>query len=150
MAADWRKVALAAFQVDAQISDETVKVLKKALWADGKIDVDEVEFLIDLRNTAAKRLKAKGEALNAKFEKLFFDAIEANVLGDGKISANETSWLRKALLADGKIDDSEWALLERLKKKATSVAAEFDALFTEFKGKREATALKAAKAAAKK
>ena len=83
--ADWRKVALSAFLADGVIDDTEVKILKKELWADGKIDKDEVEFLIDLRNLAQKKAKAKKKKLKSAFEKLFFKAIEENVLADGTI-----------------------------------------------------------------
>jgi hypothetical protein len=141
--ADWRKVALAAFLSGGKLEDDHIKIIKKELWADGKITVNEVEFLIELRNAAQK--KAKGEPLNTKFMKLFFEAIEANVLADGKISANEANWLRKMLLADGKIDDEEMSFLTRIRKKATKTAPEFEALYSEMKGKHDRAALKAAK-----
>ncbi len=143
--ADWRKVALAAFLADGQIDDTEVKILKKELWEDGTITFDEVDFLIELREHAMKKLKSKGEALNPKFEKLFFDAVESNILKDGSISANETDWLRKHLLADGKIDAGEMELLNRLKKKATKTSPEFEALYLEMKGKYDRALAKAAK-----
>jgi len=143
--ADWRKVAMAAFLIDGQVDDDEVKILKKELWADGKVTFEEVKFLIDLRDAAMKKLKSKGEELNPKFEKLFFEAVEANVLADGGISANETNWLRTTLLADGKIDDGEMDLLNRLKKKAKSTSKEFDAFYLEMKGKYDRAKLKAAK-----
>ena len=124
--ADWKKVALAALLADGQIDDTEVKVLKKELYADRKIDREEVEFLIELRNTAQK--KAKGVELNANFEKFFFKAIEDNVLEDGAISAEEATWLRKMLYADKKIDDNEKKFLSKLKKSATQSCPEFDAL----------------------
>src|ERR1700722_19596139 len=85
--ADWRKLAMEAFLADGKIDETEVKILRKELWADGQIDRDEVKFLIDLRNTAQK--KARGEDLHPAFEKLFFKAIEDNVLADGKISGKE-------------------------------------------------------------
>src|SRR5437588_6133287 len=96
--ADWKKVARAAILADGQIDDNEVKVLKKELYADGKIDKEEVEFLIDLRNAAQK--KARGAELTENFEKFFFKAVQDNVLEDGEIDADETSWLRKMLYAD--------------------------------------------------
>src|SRR5215467_4263788 len=102
--ADWRKLAKAALLADGKIDDVEVKLLRKELFADGKIDADEVKFLIDLRNTAQKKAKAGNRRMNPKFEALFFKAIEANVLQDGKIDAAEARWLRGMLFADGKID----------------------------------------------
>src|SRR3954454_5835737 len=103
--ADWRKVAIAALLADGVIDETEVKVLKKELYADGVIDMKEVEFLIELRNEAQK--KAKGADLSPAFEKLFFKAIEDNVMEDGVIDTKEANWLRKMLFADGKIDANE-------------------------------------------
>jgi len=133
--ADWRKVAMAAILADGKIDEAEVKVLKKELWADGKIDDEEVRFLIDLRTVAQKKAKAKKEELTPAFEKLFFKAIEENVLKDKKIDAAEAKWLREALFADGKIDAGEWAFLERMDKVAKEKAPEFADLFAECKEK---------------
>jgi hypothetical protein len=127
--ADWKKVALAALLADGKIDNTEVKVLKKELYADGKIDQEEVEFLITLRNTAQK--KAKGGKLNPNFEKLFFKAVQANVLEDGVISAEEASWLRTMLYADKKIDSNEKKFLKKLQKSATKTSPEFDKLCAE-------------------
>ena len=129
--ADWRKLALEAILADGAVDDAEVRVLQKELWADGKIDAKEVEFLIELRNTAQKKAKAKKESVNPKFETLFFKAIEQNVLRDGKISNKEANWLRKMLFADGKIDDNEKKFLTRIKKAATKTSPDFDQLYQE-------------------
>src|SRR5947207_127926 len=115
--ADWRKVALTTILADGKIDDDEVKVLRRELYQDGKIDKEEVEFLIALRNAAQK--KAKGAEINANFEKLFFKAIQDNVLEDGNIDATEAKWLRTMLYADKKIDANEKKFLAQLKKKAT-------------------------------
>jgi hypothetical protein len=132
--ADWRKVALSAFLADGVIDDTEVKILKKELWADGKIDQDEVEFLIDLRNLAQK--KAKKGRLKPAFEKLFFKAVEQNVLADGSIDAEEARWLRTMLFADKKIDANEKKFLARLKKAAKSTSPAFDKLYDECMAKK--------------
>ena len=126
---DWRKLAIALILADGKIDDAEVKILKKELWADGKIDDEEVKFLIELRNTAQKKAKAKKEEVNANFEKLFFKAIEANVLKDGQIDATEAKWLKEMLFADGKIDDNEKKFLGRIKKEAKTTSPEFDDLY---------------------
>ena len=127
--ADWRKLAIAAILSDGKIDDDEVKMLRKELWADGKIDQDEVEFLIDLRNLAQK--KAKQAGLRPAFEKLFFRAVEENVLADGTIDDEEARWLRAMLFADKKIDANEKKFLTRLKKAARSTSPAFDKLYEE-------------------
>lgn len=129
--ADWRKVALEAILADGEIDDAEVKMLQRELWADKKIDAKEVEFLIDLRNSAQKKAKAKKVEVNPKFETLFFKAIEQNVLRDGEISAKEADWLRKMLFADGKIDDNEKKFLTRIKKAAKKTSPKFEQLYQE-------------------
>jgi uncharacterized tellurite resistance protein B-like protein len=129
--ADFRKLALDAILADGTIDDAEVRVLQRELWADGKIDAKEVQFLIDLRNNAQKKAKAKKAEVNPKFETLFFKAIEENVLRDGRITAKEANWLRKMLFADGKIDDNEKRFLGRIKKAAKKTSPEFDQLYQE-------------------
>ncbi len=129
--ADWRKLALEVILADGVIDDAEVRVLQKEFWADDKIDAKEVEFLIELRNSAQKKAKAKKAKVNPKFETLFFKAIEQNVLRDGKISNKEAGWLRKMLFADGKIDEGEKKFLSRIKKSATKTSPDFDQLYQE-------------------
>src|SRR5262245_51627086 len=129
--ADWRKVALRLALADGVIDATEVKIIKKALWADGKIDKEEVEFLIELRNAAQKKAKARKGRLSPKFEKMFFDAVKQNVLTDGRIDASEAGWMRKMLFADGKIDLNEKKFLAALKKSAKRTSPEFDALYAQ-------------------
>jgi hypothetical protein len=127
--ADWRKLSLALVLADGVIDEAEVKILRKELFADGKIDREEREFLVELRNTAQK--KAKGAELHPKFEKLFFEAIEQNVLADGEIDAREAAWLREMLFADKVIDANEKKFLARLKKGARKTSPAFDRLYEE-------------------
>lgn len=130
---DWRKVAIAAFLADGQIDDNEVKVLKKQLYADGKIEMKEMEFLVELRAEAQK--KAKGEPLSSAFETFYFKALHDGVLGNGIISAKEVTFLRKAVFEDKKVDEGEKSLLKKLKKGATKTNAAFDKLYEEVVGK---------------
>jgi uncharacterized membrane protein YebE (DUF533 family) len=134
--ADWRKVAVAALLADGKIDDTEVKLLRKELWEDGKIDMDEVRFLVELRNAAQKKAKARKEAVNPKFEALFFKAIEENVMADGTIDAREAGWLREMLFADRKIDANEKKFLARIKKAAKSTSPQFEKLYQECMAKK--------------
>jgi uncharacterized tellurite resistance protein B-like protein len=129
--ADWRKLSVALVLADGKIDDDEIKILKKELWADRHIDKDEVKFLIELRNAAQKKAKAVQQEVNPKFEKLFFQAIEENVLRDGVIDAAEAKWLREMLFADGVIDANEKKFLTRLKQGATKTSPAFDKLYAE-------------------
>lgn len=147
--AEWRQVALAAFLADGKVDDNEIKVLRKELWKDGKITVDEIKFLVELRNAAQKKARARKESLSPKFEALFFKAVEENLLRDGKVSASEARWLRELLFADGKIDAGEARFMQKVKKTAKSTSPEFNTLYDECMAKVE-KAKAAAKAKAKK
>jgi hypothetical protein len=131
--ADWRKVAIAALLSDGVIEESEVNVIKKELFANGKIDQKELEFLIDLRSAAHK--KARGTPLSARFENLFFKAVHDNVLAHGNLTAKETAFLRKAIMTNGKMHDAEKAFVKRLKKAAKTTSPAFDRLFAECTGK---------------
>lgn len=135
--ADYKKLAISALLADGQVDDAEVKVLQKGLKGeDGKYDNEALQFLIDLRELAQKKAKTAGISLTPSFEKFFFKVMGDNVLGDGHISEREVKFITEHLLADGKIDDSEWAFLEMLKKKAKSKHASFDKMFETFEAKR--------------
>jgi uncharacterized tellurite resistance protein B-like protein len=127
--ANWRKLTIATMLADGKIDDDEIKVLRKELWEDGQIDMEEVKFLIDLRNHAQKKAKAKKEEVNPKFTELFFKALQENVLKDGRIDAAEAGWLREMLFADGKIDEDEKKFLLKLKKSAKATSPQFENLY---------------------
>jgi hypothetical protein len=129
--ANWRKLSVALVLADGVIDADEVKILRKELFADGVIDKDEREFLIELRNAAQKKAKARKVEVNPQFEKLFFDAIEKHVLEDGVIDANEARWLREMLFADKIIDANEKKFLSRLKQGARKTSPAFDKLYEE-------------------
>jgi hypothetical protein len=133
--ADFRKLSMSLILADGLVSDEEIKVLKKELYADGKIDQKEVQYLIELRNAAHKKAKAKKDEVNPKFEKMFFQAIEDSVLDNGIISAREARFLRELIFADKKVDANEKKLVQTLKKKATKTAPDFETLYTEVMAK---------------
>ena len=56
---DWKKVATAAILADGQIDENEIAILRKELKeADGKIGDEGVQYLVELRTTAQKKLKA--------------------------------------------------------------------------------------------
>jgi len=121
--ADWRKLAKALALADGRIDTRETQIIKKELWADGKLDKSELEFLLELKRSA--------QSVVRDYNLLLYTAIKAAVLADGDISAKEAAWLRKFLYADGKIDDDEKRLLQELKSGASSTSPEFEALFRE-------------------
>lgn len=131
--ADYRKLAIAAILADGKIDETEGKLLAKELKGeDGKYDLEALKFLIELRETAQKKKKEVAEG----FEKFFFKVMTDQVLKDGHVSQNEANWIKEHLMADGKIDDKEWAFMENINKKAKTKHADFEKLYTEFEAKR--------------
>jgi uncharacterized membrane protein YebE (DUF533 family) len=124
--ADWRKLAKALALADGRIDTKEATIIKNAIWADGKLDKSELEFLLDLKKSAS--------GVVHEFNVMLFAALKAAVLADGEISDNEASWLRKFLYADGKIDNEEKKFLQELKQGAKSTSPGFDQLYKEAMG----------------
>jgi len=106
-----------------KVDSNHLEALRRALYAGGKVSRPAADFLINLH-------KRVGHP-NPAFEQLFYRAIKDHVLVDGRIDAEEAAWLRKTLLADGKIRDEERKFLNELKGEAAQTSREFDALFVE-------------------
>jgi uncharacterized tellurite resistance protein B-like protein len=98
-----------------------LKALQKLLYADGKIDRREADFLVELY----KRVEIRPPS----FEQFFFKAIKDHVLANGRIGAGESKWLEQMFFADGKIRDEERQFLRELYGEAEEVSPEFEALF---------------------
>jgi uncharacterized tellurite resistance protein B-like protein len=124
--ANWRNLAVTLTLADGKIDDAEVKILRKELFADKKIDKEEVEFLVELRNKAQKKAGPKG--VNPAFEKLFFTALETYILEDGVIDAAEVAFLEGVIFADKKVDDNEKKFLVKLNKTARQTCPQFEAL----------------------
>jgi hypothetical protein len=121
--ADWKKLAKDALLSDGRIDTKETELIRKAIFADEKVDRSELEFLADLRKSAESSVKA--------FTDLFMGAVKKNLLDDGAISDVEAKWLRKAIFADGQVDADEIQLLKDLKTAAKSVSPEFEKLYAE-------------------
>ena len=124
--ADWRKMAKAILLADGTIDEREVGVLRRELFADGRIDRTELEFLLEVRR------EAKSAVPN--FQRLLFEAIRSIILKDGSIDAAEADWLRSWIFADGKVDADEKHWLKELKLLADRVSPEFTALYNECVG----------------
>jgi uncharacterized tellurite resistance protein B-like protein len=105
------------------VEGHDLEVLRRVLYADGKIDRKEADFLVELHKRARDRSPA--------FEKFFYKALKDHILADGRVSAGEAAWLREVVFADGKIEDEERRFLHELKGEAREVSPEFEALFQE-------------------
>jgi uncharacterized tellurite resistance protein B-like protein len=108
---------------NGRVDGPELEALRRQLYAGGKIERREADFLVVLH----KRV----QHLTPAFEQFFYQAIKNHILAHGRIDAEETAWLRQMLFADGKIDDEERKFLRELKGEARQVSPEFEVLFDE-------------------
>jgi hypothetical protein len=108
---------------NGRVDGNELEVLRRHLYADGKVGRREADFLVELHKRVQHRTPA--------FEKFFYQAIKDHILAHGRIDAEEAAWLRRMLFADGKIGDHERKFLHELKGEAKEISAEFVALFAE-------------------
>ena len=106
-----------------RVDGPELEVLRAPLYAGGKIERREADFLVELYKRVQRRTPA--------FEKFFYQAIKDHILAHGRIDAEEAAWLRRMVLANGKITDEERTFLHELKGEAGHVCPEFHALFEE-------------------
>ena len=103
---------------DGKIDAAEVKELEIVLFADGKIDTEEADFLFELNNAVS------GKDNDTSWETLFIKAISSYVLEDdnsaGSIDAMEAQWLFDKINGDGTIDGVELNLLKSLQSNSTN------------------------------
>ncbi len=108
---------------NGRVEGHELEALRQLLYAGGKINRKEADFLVELHKRVLNRTPG--------FEQFFYQAIKDHILADGRIGAGETAWLRQMLFTDGKIRDEERKFLHQLKGEAKQVGPEFEALFRE-------------------
>ncbi len=107
----------------SKVDSAQIERLRQVLYADGKIDRQEADFLVVL----LKRVQRP----TPHFTKFVYQAIKDHILADGKIDAEEAAWLRQMVLRDGKVQDEERKFLHELKGEAKQAGPEFEALYQE-------------------
>jgi len=108
---------------NGRVDGPELEALRRQLYAGGKIDRRDADFLVELH----KRV----QHMTPAFEHFFYQAIKDHILGHGRIDVEEAAWLRRMLFADGRIKDEERKFLHELKGEAKQVSREFDVLFEE-------------------
>ena len=111
---------------DGIIDANEVKELEQLLFADGKIDSEEADFLFALNDAVT------GKDNDCSWKKLFIRAIVSYLLEDelspGEIDDEEADWLYNKIKGDGQIDTLERELLLQLKSQAKNFPAKLEEL----------------------
>ena len=105
---------------DNKITDDEVDIIRDFIEEDGKLDINDVKFLVGLLSSA--------QEVCAAFDDLFFPVLKEVLLGDGKIGMDEQFYLLKMLYSDGHVRDREREFLFELREELEEISPEFDAL----------------------
>ena len=105
---------------DKKITDDEVGMIRDYIEEDGKLDLADVKFLVELLSNAQEVCPA--------FDDLFFPVLKEVLLADGKITMDEHFYLLKMLYSDGHVRECEREFLLQLRDELGEVSPEFDAL----------------------
>jgi uncharacterized tellurite resistance protein B-like protein len=117
---NWAKFAKKLILADGNIDAGEAAMIKAAILEDHKVDKEEVEFLVDLKRSAKN--------VHADFDAFVFTVLKKVVLADGKITDTEAKWLRGIIFADGTISAAEKKFVHDLKAEAHASGPEFQKL----------------------
>jgi hypothetical protein len=110
-----------AILTDGRIDASEVTKLQELVLADGRIDRNEAETLFSLSDACP-------EGNDDAWPIFFADAIISHVLNDADsprmVDADESEWLRKRIMGDGKVCEAERQLMRRLKVAAKDLPAD--------------------------
>ena len=102
---------------DGRITVDEVGRIKEQIESDGKLDYDDVIFLVDLLANASEVCE--------EFDELFFPAMRSVLLEDGEIGMDEQYQLLRMLYSDGVVRDCEKEFLKDLYKSVDRITPEF-------------------------
>ncbi|MEO1523815.1 MAG: hypothetical protein AAFX06_00180 [Planctomycetota bacterium] len=105
---------------DNRITFDEVNKIKAHIESDGQLDHEDVKFLVELMSNA--------ESVCPEFDRLFFPALRAVLLEDGKIGLDEQYQLLRMLYADGHVRDSEKQFIQDLYHSVDERTPEFEEL----------------------
>ncbi len=108
---------------DNKITDNEVAIIRGYIEQDGKLDMNDVKFLVGLLSSAQEVCPA--------FDDLFFPVLKEVILADGKVGMDEHFYLLKMLYCDGHVRERERQFLLELRESADEFTPEFDALCDE-------------------
>ena len=93
---------------DGRITEPEVEVIRECIHRDGRLDMEDMKFLVELLSGAREVCPA--------FDELFFPALKQIILEDGRINQAEQFYLLKMLYSDGQVRPSEKQFLRELRE----------------------------------
>ena len=108
---------------DAKIDDAEVALIRERVHEDGRLDLDDVAFLVELYCSKTEKCPA--------FDDVFFSVLKKALLSDDQVFLSEHFYLMKMLYSDHHIRPRELQLLREIKREAKQTSPEFDVLCDE-------------------
>ena len=112
-----------SIMANGKIEGHEVEILRGHMSADGVIDRQEAEFLVELYRRTNQIAPA--------FEKFFHQAIKKHLVADGRVGAEEALWLKRVIFSDGVVKEREKKLLRELRGESNEFSDEAQELFDE-------------------
>jgi len=106
-----------------KVEGAELEILRKRVYADGAIDRQTADFLVELHKRVQHR--------TPDFDKFYYRAIKDHILANGRITKEESAWLRRMLHSNGRLSDEGRKFLHELKGEAKQASHEFETLFNE-------------------
>jgi|TARA_B110000240_G_C13339790_1_gene384995 hypothetical protein len=111
---------------DGIIDAGEVLEIREIIYADGKIDSEEADFLFEINDAVS------GKNNDSSWTTLFIEAITSYLLEDenspGEIDDDEATWLFDKINGDGQIDEIEKQLLLNIKSKVDTLQSNLESL----------------------
>jgi len=104
---------------DGVVDADEVQILRKAIYADGKVDEDEVLAVFEINDAVS------GNDNHSSWKDLVVEVVCDFALKDdvspGVVDADEGKFLADLIMNDDEVDVVETAVLVALKEKATAI-----------------------------
>jgi uncharacterized membrane protein YqhA len=101
---------------DGQISKDNIELIREVIFDEEGITKTKADFLFEIKDTISKK------KLTAEMEEFFVKAISSFLLEDeespGEIDENEAKWLRAKIQNKGYVDKIDKKLMSNLRKKS--------------------------------
>ena len=105
---------------DRKITVNEVAKIGVQIQRDGRLDLEDIKFMIDLLTEA--------DEVCPEFDEILFLALRGVLLADGKITLDEQFQLLRMLYSDGSVRESEKQFLRELRDSVTETTPEFEQL----------------------
>jgi hypothetical protein len=106
---------------DGRITDDELQVVVEYMESNGRLDLDDVRLLVNLRSEARE--------VCPEFEALLFATLREVILRDGRVGPDEQYYLLKMLCGDERFRQQGQQFLAELRAELTDVTPEFESLY---------------------